>query len=104
MIIKKLKNKKILLKTEESDFDNGILNESIYQDDMFWQDLSIVQISGYQYIIDYNTSRIYELGIYLMENPIKFLLDTLTENKKMYLSPKTKKESASLLQDLENGY
>lgn len=105
MLIKKFKNKKILLKTEKEDFyADGEMSEEIYHHDMFMQDLYINQINGYKYITDYNTNRVYELGSYSMQNPLKFLLDTLTEKKKIYLLPLNKKESASLLQDLENGY
>jgi hypothetical protein len=106
MIIKKFKNGKLLLKTQKEDFNNteNLIDDGIYHDDMFMQDLSINQINGYQYITDFNTNRVYELGSYLMQNPLKYLLDELTENKKMYLKPVTKKESKSLLQDLENGY
>ena len=103
-MIKKFKNGKILLKPDKSDFTNGVLDENFYHDEMFFSDLSINQINGYQYITDYNQSRVYELGSYLMQNPLKWLLDELQENGKLYLYPLTKRESKSLLQDLENGY
>ena len=104
MIIKKFKNGKILLKTEKADFKNNIIDENIYHNSMFMESLCIDQINGYNYITDFNTNRVYDLGSYLLQNPLKFLLDTLTEKKKMYLLPLTKRQSKSLLQDLENGY
>jgi len=103
-MIKKFKNGKILLKPDAIDFENGQLNENFYHDEMFMSDLSLNQINGYMYITDYNTQTVYELGSYLMQNPLKFILEELEENGKMYLYPLTKKESLDLLQDLENGY
>ena len=106
MDIKKFKNGKIKM-TVKKDYDilpDGSINENVYHDDMFMSDLSINQINGYQYIVDFNTSTCYEMGSYLVQNPLKEILETLQENKKIYLYPLSKKESKSLLQDLENGY
>lgn len=103
-MIKKFKNGKILLKPEKIDFDGKTLSENFYHDDMFFSDLYINQINGYQYIVDFNTSLVYDLGSYLLQNPLKWLLETLETNGKMYLYPLNKKECKSLLQDLENGY
>lgn len=105
MKIKKFKNGKIKLELEPSDFDDqGNVREEVYYDDMFMHDLYIEQINGYQYIVNFNTQRVYELGSYLLQNPLKYLLDELKEHGKMYLYPLSKRESKSLLQDLENGY
>lgn len=105
MKITKFKNGKIKLELESSDFDyQGNVREEVYHDDMFMCDLYIEQINGYQYIVDTNTQRVYELGSYLLQNPLKYLLDELKEHGKMYLYPLSKRESKSLLQDLENGY
>lgn len=103
-MIKKFKNGKILLSVTKSDFDGGSVSENFYHDEMFYSDLYINQINGYQYITDFNTGLVYEIGSYLLQNPLKYILDELTENKKMYLYPLTKKQSKSLLQDMENGY
>lgn len=103
-MIKKFKNGKILLKPDKNDFENGVLNENFYHDEMLMSDLYINQINGYQYIVDFNTLLVYEIGSYLLQNPLKFILETLEEDKKIYLYPLSKKESKSLLQDLENGY
>ena len=58
------------------------------------------------YIVDFNNKPFsMKLGSYLLQNPLKYILDELEEHGKMYLYPLTKrKESLSLLQDLENGY
>ena len=104
-MIKKFKNGKILLKPDKMDIlEDGSIDESFYHDDMFIQDLYINQINGYQYIVDFNTGLVYELGSYLLQNPLKYILDELEENGKMYLYPLTRKHSKDLLQDLENGY
>ena len=100
-MIKKFKNGKILLKPDSVE---EILNESFYHDEMFTADLYLNQINGYMYIVDFNRSLVYELGSYLMQNPLKYILDELEAFGKMYLYPLSKKESESLLQDLENGY
>lgn len=97
-MIKKFKNGKVMLQCKKSE-----LNENFYHDEMFWSDLYINQINGYLYITDFNTQLVYEIGSYLMQNPIKYILDTIESDGKMYLYPLSKKESKSLLQDLENG-
>lgn len=105
MKITKFKNGKIKLELEASDFDNqGNVREEVYHDDMCMHNLYIEQINGYQYIVDMSTQRVYELGSYLLQNPLKYLLDELKEHGMYYLYPLSKRESKSLLQDLENGY
>jgi len=106
MDIKKFKNGKIKMSIQKDyDIENdGSINENVYHDDMFMSDLSLNQINGYMYITDYNTQLVYELGSYLMQNPLKFLLEELEEKHTLYFYPLNKKESRSLLQDLENGY
>jgi len=108
MDIKKFKNGKIRFMLETSDLNNGEVDENVYHDDMFFKDLYINQINGYQYIVDFNTGRVYELGSYLLQNPLMFLLDEFKEAREarhyFYLYPLSKRESKSLLKDLENGY
>lgn len=104
--IKKFKNGKIVIRLEKK-YDvltDGTISESVYHTDMFFSDLCIEQINGYQYIVDCNTQRVYELGSYLLQNPLKWILDTLGEDGKMVLLPLSKRESKSLIEDLENGY
>ena len=116
-MIKKFKNGKILLSVTKSDFDGLQVNENFYHDEMFFSDLYLNQINGYMYIVNYNQQLVYEyiqLGgqkkhntIYSLcnvQNALKEIIDGLTEYKKIYLYPLTKKESLSLLQDMENGY
>ena len=113
MKIKKFRNGKIKLTVEPKhdieykintkEFDTKI-SESVYHNDMFFADLYINQINGYQYITNHNTQRVYELGSYLMQNPLKWLLDELAEKRTIYFYPLSRKQSKSLLQDLENGY
>ena len=105
MIIKKFKNGKVKLQVEKCDrLSDGTVDENVYHDDMCCDDLYIHQINGYQYVVDFNTSTVYELGSYLLQNPLKWILDILEEEGRMYLYPLTKRESLSLLEDLENGY
>jgi hypothetical protein len=116
-MIKKFKNGKILLQVKSIDFDGLQVSESFYHDDMFFSDLSLNQINGYMYLVDYNTQLVYEyiqLGglqsynpiysICNVQNALKEIIDGLTEYKKVYLFPLTKKESESLLIDLDGGY
>jgi len=103
--IKKFKNGKIKIALDYMDEGTTAQEiEGVYHDDMFMSDLSLNQINGYQYLVDYNTQTVYELGSYLMQNPLKYILDELLEKSKIYFYPLSKKESKSLLQDLENGY
>lgn len=92
--------------------------ELIYHDDMCIEDLYLTQINGYTYLIDYNTSLVYEWIDYKLngapiqysitqpQNPIKHLIDSLIESDShsVYLHPLSKSLSKDLLQDLENGY
>ena len=104
--ITKFKNGKIKVEVQKN-YDinsDGSINENVYHDDFFFADLNINQINGYQYLVDNNTSLVYELSIYPMENPLMYILEELQENSKMYFYPLSKRESKSLLMDLENGY
>lgn len=109
MIIKKFKNGKVKMKLEKSDFfyyadeNGGIDIDRLYNNEITMNDLCIQQINGYQYIVDFNTSTVYEMGSYLLQNPLKFIADELSEGT-VYLYPLTKKLSLDLLEDLENGY
>ena len=104
-LIKKFKNGKIKVELDYRDDGNTAQEiESVYHDDMFMADLYLNQINGYQYLVDWNTQLVYELGSYLFQNPLKEMLDELLEKGKIYFYPLSKKESLSLLEDLENGY
>jgi len=103
--IKKFKNGKIKISLElKYDInDDMTINENVYHDDMTNSDLCINQINGCLYIVDYNTSIVYLLGSSLLQNPLKYILDILQEDKKLYLYPCNSSKSKSLLQDLERG-
>ena len=109
MIIKKFKNGKVKMQLERSDFfyyadgNGGIDIDRLYDNEITMSDLYIQQINGYQYMVDFNTNTVYELGSYLMQNPLKFIADELIEGN-VYLFPLTKKISLDLLEDLVNGY
>lgn len=104
MIIKKFKNGKLKLEYEKGDISGiGSIFENVYYDDMFMNDLYINQINGYQYLIDFNKSIVYDLRDYT-HNPLYTLLNDIQKFKKVYYYPLNKKECKSLLQDLENGY
>lgn len=111
MIIKEFKNGKIKLQLEQKydyDDDNEINIDNIYHRDMTMSDLYINQINGYQYVVDWNRQVVYPLiseGYHLSTyNPLIFLRDELKKKPIFYLYPESKRESKSLLQDLENGY
>src|SRR5665647_967542 len=106
MLIKKFENGKIKL-TIQKEYDlniDGTISDSVYHDDIEGNDLYLNQINGYQYLVDFNTSLVYELGSYLLQNPLNYLLDSFQTSKSIYFYPLSRKESKSLLQDLENGY
>lgn len=109
MKIKKFKNGKIKMALESNDKfyygdGNGGYNiDEMYDSEITMKDIYIQQINGYQYYVDFNTGLVYEMGSYLLQNPLKYLLDCLIEGS-VYLYPLTKAESESLLEDLENGY
>ena len=104
-MIKKFRNGKLVLRVEKDDLnEDGTAGETFYHNEMFMSDLYINQINGYQYLVDWDKSLVYELGSYLVQNPLKWLLDELAERKKLILYPLSKRESESLIEDLGNGY
>jgi len=103
--IKKFKNGKITITLDRKydiDSDTNEVSEGIYHDDMFMEDLYFQTINVSIYLIDFNTSLVYEVGSYLMQNPLKWLLDTLQEDGKIHFYPLSKKESASLIEDFDS--
>lgn len=107
--IRKFKNGKIRFRVDPKySIKNGELDENYYHDGMFMKDLYLQQINGFMYLVDFNTQLVYEIGSYLLQNPLKYLLETIMayhmEGKSFYLYPLNKKTSRDLLQDLENGY
>jgi len=98
MIIKKFKNGNINLKLQKEDIEDGQIDENVYHDEMFMDDLYIhIDYNGDKWIADYNTGRAYYLGSYLLQNPLKSLLDTLydfhKDNKVYKLEPITDEEA-----------
>lgn len=96
-MIRKFKNGNIRMKAEVGQgFYSFVHNE------MLWDDLYIQQINGYSYIVDFNTGLVYDIPItYMLRGTDSFINDLY---KGVKLFPYSKKESALLLQDLENGY
>lgn len=107
-LIKKFKNGNLVLKSPSlygaEIVNNNYCIDTYYDDDMNMHDLYFNQINGYMYLVDFNKSLVYELGSYLLQNPLKYIKDLLEENSQIKLYPLSKKECKSLLQDLENGY
>jgi len=111
MVIKKFKNGKIKLQIEPK-FDYNNSNEididEVYHRDITMSDLYINQINGYQYVVDFNTQLVYPLiseGYHLSYyNPLVFLRNEFTKKATLYFYPESKKQSKSLLEDLDNGY
>ena len=101
--IKKFRNGKVKLYVPENDWcyrdDDGKVKEEFYFDEMELADLRIEVIEGDWYIIDFNTGRVYNyFNGYLIQNPLKYLLDDLTKNKKIYLYPLSNRESKELIE------
>ena len=100
-MINKYRNGYLLLKPDASDFDaDGQVNESFYHDDMFGQSLYLEQINTMWYIVDFQKSLCYAFGSYLMQNPLKELLEILSEKKYLLRSPLSVEESNKLLATL----
>lgn len=107
-MIKKFKNGNIrLYAPKKGDYlwlEDGSIDERYYHDVMFMSDLYLKQINVYMYLVDFNTSLVYELDLPLFKNPLTYILETIAEDGLMNLYPLGKRESKMLLQDLENGY
>lgn len=107
-MIKKFKNGKIKLSAPRKNdawlWYDGELQEEYYFDVMFMEDLSFNQINGYMYIVDFNKQLVYELESQNIQNPLKWLLDSIADDGRYYLYPLSKIECKELLSDLENGY
>ena len=101
--IKRFKNGKVKLSIPRNDYYYrdlyGEVIETFYFDEMELNNLYIVTIEGELFIVDFDTSRVYDFfGGYLIQNPLKYLLDVLTMNNKLYLYPLSKRESRQLLE------
>lgn len=110
-MIKKFKNGKIKLVSPKKDdqwlrdqYNDNEITDDYYHDIMFMEDISFNQINGYMYIVDFNTQLVYELESQNIQNPLKWLLDTINEAGRYYLYPLSKQECKELLIDLEGGY
>lgn len=100
-MIGKYRNGYILLKPDACDFDdNGAVKESFYHDDMFCKNLYLEEIDATWYLVDFEKSLCYYMGSYLMQNPLKELLETLAEKKHILRSPLSKAESNKLIATL----
>lgn len=100
--IKKFKNGKVKVSIPKNDFyyRNGEVIEEFYFDEIEISCLYIVTIEGNYYIVDFNTKRVYDyFNSYLIQNPLKYLLDELALNKKLYLYPLSKRESKKLIRE-----
>jgi hypothetical protein len=106
--IQKFSNGNINLKADVKEFTNiDAFYESMTNNDLYFN-----QINGYMYLVDFNTSHVYDFSdCYInilahLENLLYQGYDFKTnpKTKTLKLYPLTKKESKSLLQDLENGF
>lgn len=70
--------------------------EHIYHNDMTNKDLYIETVADGSYVLDYNTQKAYSLGSYLVQNPLKLILDTLVETGEYILYPCSAEDSAEL--------
>ena len=110
-MIKKFKNGKLKLSAPKGEIDKyiyldeeGNINEDYYHDVMFMSDLSINQINGYMYLVDFNRQLVYPLHQFDFFNLLEDLFKKIQEEGKIYLYPVDKKEGNYLLKCLEGGY
>ena len=98
--IKKFKNGNIELIYSELDSDNI---DNFYEQ-MTNSDLYVQQIDGYQYLVDYNTSTVYNaFSSYLCSNVLLDLERQLLEcNGRLKIYPMTKKDSEELFAIMDN--
>lgn len=97
MNIKKFKNGKIKIYIPGNDWyyrdSNGKIREEFYFDEMFMHNLYIEEIDGDFYIVDTSTNLIYDyFSSYLIQNPLKSLLEDIEKNNKIYLYPEPNSE------------
>ncbi len=100
--IKKFKNGKVKLFIPKNDSHYrdlyGEVIEEFYFDEIETSCLYIVEIEWNYFIIDFETNKVYDYYPgYLIHNPLKYLLDELALNNKLYLYPLSKRESKEFL-------
>lgn len=99
--IVKFKNGNITIYMYDTFYHNDI--DSYYNNEITMCDLYFNQVNGYMYLIDFNTSKVYDFShVYI--NILQFLDNELKTHGKIKLYPLSKKEAKSILQDLDNGY
>lgn len=110
-MIKKFKNGKIKLEMPKTKIDkdlylneDGSLRDEYYYNEVEIADLYFNQINGYMYIVDFNTQLVYELESQNIQNPLKWLLESIQEYGRYYLYPLSKGECKQLMIDLEDEY
>ena len=101
-MVKVFKNGKIKLGVPKRDpyfrDANGKVLEDFYHGVLFWDNIYIESIEGNWYIVNFSNKRVYNYyNSYLVQNPLKVLLDDLTENEVIYLYPMSARESKQLL-------
>ncbi len=101
MIIKKFNNGKLSLSLEKCDIENGEVDENVYHDEMFMEDLYLESVFDEWYLLDYNTSRAYYIGSHRVQNPLKWMLDILKEcyeeNRVYHLRPEDEGDSKIII-------
>jgi len=109
-LIKKRKNGNITIKSPYYENKNSVNHalythniDTFYNNEITMSDLYFNQINGYMYLTDYNTSCVYDFSNCYV-NILSHFDNLLLTTKKLKLYPLSKKESKSLLEDLENGY
>ena len=89
--IRKFKNGKVKLSIPKNDYYYrdlyGEVVEEFYHDEMYFNNLYIDVIEGDWYIIDTSNGLVYDYFTYLVHNPLKELLNDLTDNETLYLYP-----------------
>ena len=110
--IKKFKNGNINIKLDLSNdscyLENGKVDiDKFYYNELNMNDLYFNQINGGSYLVDFNTNLVYDFTIceYGWIPELRHLENELIEGKGfLKLYSLGKRQSKSLLQDLENGY
>ena len=91
-MIRKFKNGKVKLSVPKNDWyyrnDDKSIKEEFYFEEMFYSNLYIEEIQGNFFIVDYETRNVYDyFQSYLLQNPLRYLLDELAEKNTVYLYP-----------------
>ena len=102
MKIRKFKNGKLVLTVEPSDIEAGLLEERVYHQDMFMEDLVMEFVEDIPYIIDQNRWVVYKMMEYPpVENILAYFLRQLQIHGKLIYFPLGQEDTKEVLLKLQ---